>query len=133
MNATKRLSELGFTHIIDLRAERKKTDVLVNTKDVSVRWVPVYDDWRHLPPDFFQCLKAEINKILSGNNRKKLFLCCGAGEHRAPIAGALALVNMGYSLESSIQMVQKARLVAELLPVYKTSLNDFLKEQKDYF
>jgi hypothetical protein len=133
LNATKRLSILGFKHIIDLRAERKKTDILVNAKDVSVQWVPIYDDWRPKPPEFFQKLMTEINTILWSKNSGKLFLCCGAGEHRAPLAGVVALLAVGYSLEFSLLMIQKARPVAELLPVYKSSLNDFLKEQKDYF
>ena len=128
MNAIKHLTELGFKHIIDLRAERKKTDILVNTKDILVHWVPIYDDWKPMPPEYFQNLKAEINKILSKNNKERLVLCCGAGEHRAPLSGVLALVNMGYSLGASIAMIQKARPAAELLPVYKSSLKAFLKE-----
>jgi hypothetical protein len=127
VSATKRLNELGFKHIIDLRAERKKTDVLVNTEDVYVHWIPIYDDWRPMPPEYFQNLEAEINTILRSKNIGKLLLCCGAGEHRAPIAGIMALVSMGHSLESSIVMIQKARPVAELLPIYKSSLKVFLR------
>jgi hypothetical protein len=127
MNAIKHLTDLGFKHIIDLRAERKKTDILVNTKDVLVHWVPIYDDWKPMPPEYFKNLKTEINKILCSKNSGKLLLCCGAGEHRAPLSGVLALVGMGYSLESAIIMIQKARPVAELLPVYKSSLKDFLR------
>jgi len=132
-NSIRCLIDLGFRHVIDLRAERKKTDILVKTTDVSVQWVPIYDDWRPKPPEIFQKLMTEINTILWSKNSGKFFLCCGAGEHRAPLAGVVALVAVGYSLESAIVMIQKARPVAELLPVYKLSLNDFLKEQKDYF
>jgi len=129
MNATKRLSELGFKHIIDLRAERKKTDILANTKDVSVQWIPIYDDWRPKPSEFFQNLNTEIKTILCSKNSGKLLLCCGAGEHRAPLAGVLALVSMGHSLDVAMEMVQKKRPVAELLPVYKSSLIEFLRDQ----
>ena len=82
-NSIRCLIDLGFRHVIDLRAERKKTDILVNAKDVSVQWVPIYDDWRPKPPEIFQKLMTEINTILWSKNSGKLLLCCGAGEHRA--------------------------------------------------
>jgi hypothetical protein len=90
------LRDLGFRHLMDLRAERKQSDILSETKDVSVRWVPIYDDWSCNPQDFYRKLEIEIKKILLLGDGRRLFICCGAGEHRAPLAGVLALVVMGY-------------------------------------
>jgi hypothetical protein len=39
----------------------------------------------------------------------------------------VALVVMGYSMESAVATVKKARPEAELLPVYKSSLVEFLR------
>ena len=86
----------------------------------------MYDDWRPKPPELYQKLEIEIKKVLFLKNNGKLFICCGAGEHRAPLAGVLGLVTMGYSLECAVAEVIKARPQAELLPVYKSSLIQFL-------
>jgi hypothetical protein len=125
--AIMQLLNLGFKHIIDLRAERKQSDILVGTEDILVNWVPTYDNWKPEPDDFFRNLVNEVNYFLSSKGNGKLFICCGAGEHRAPLAGVLALAMMGYPLDTGIMMVQRARPVAELLPVYLTSLRTFLE------
>jgi len=124
-DALKRLRDIGFSHVVDLRAERKQSDILASAREISVRWVPTYDDWRPKSAEFYKKLSLELNSTLSDGG--KLFICCGAGEHRAPLAGVLALVNIGYSLDTSISMIQKARPVAELLPVYRSSLVEFLE------
>ncbi len=121
-----RLRDLGFTHVIDLRAERNRLDILMNTKDFLVKWIPMYDDWRPKSPEVYQKLEREIKKVLLSEDGGKLFICCVAGEHRAPLAGILALVAMGHSLEHAVAMIVKARPQAELLPAYKTSLVEFL-------
>lgn len=121
----KRLKVLGFSYVIDLRAERKQSDILVQTQEISVSWVPTYDDWRHKSAEFYRDLTNVLNSIL--NNGEKLLVCCGAGEHRAPLAGVLALVTIGYSLEAAVATVQEARTGAELLPVYISSLVEFLE------
>ena len=126
-SSIRRLRDLGFMHVIDLRAERKQSDIFAETKEVSVRWVPIYDDWSYKPQEFYRKLEIEIKKILLLGNGRKLFICCGAGEHRAPLAGVLALVVMGYSTESAITMVKEARPEAELLPAYKSTLIEYLK------
>jgi len=130
-NFVRRLRKLGLRQVIDLWAERKQADVLAITKDVEVEWVPTYDDWVSKPSEFFQKLEMAINKILSSENGGRLFLCCGAGEHRAPLAGVLALVSLGYSFKRAEEMVREARPLAELLSVYKLSLAEFLKEHLD--
>ena len=79
----------------------------------------------------YQKLEREIKKILLSKEGEKLFICCGEGEHRAPLAGVLALVTMGYSLEHAVARVIKARPKAELLPVYRTSLIQFLRSQNN--
>ncbi len=121
------LRDLGFTHVIDLRAERNQSDILVKTGDFLVKWIPMYDDWRPKPPELYRKLEIEIRKILLSEDGGKLFICCVAGEHRAPLAGILALVTMGYSLEHAVGIIVKARPQAELLPAYKTSLVEFLR------
>jgi len=122
-----RLRDLGFRRVIDLRAERNQSDILMNTGDFLVQWIPIYDDWRPKPPEVYQKLEIEIKKVLFSEDGGKLFICCGAGEHRAPLAGVLALVTMGYPLEHAIAMIVKARPKAELLPAYKTSIVEFLR------
>jgi len=124
-DALESLRDLGVSHILDLRAERKQSDILVNAEKVSVSWVPTYDDWRPKSAEFYRDLTNVLNSIL--NNGEKLLVCCGAGEHRAPLAGVLALVTMGYSLDAAAEMVQKARPVAEILPAYRSSLVEFLE------
>jgi len=125
-----KLRDLGFRHVIDLRAERNPSDILMNTEDFLVRWVPIYDDWRPKPPEVYRKLEVEIKEILLSGDGGKLFICCGAGEHRAPLAGVLALVVMGYSTESAITRVKEARPKAELLPAYKSTLIEFLGSKK---
>ena len=130
-SSIRRLRDLGFMHVIDLRAERKQSDILAETREVSVRWVPIYDDWSYKPQGFYQKLEIEIKKMLLLENGRKIFICCGAGEHRAPLAGVLALVVMGYSTESAVAMIKKVRPQAELPSAYKSSLIQFLGEQKN--
>ena len=133
IDALRDLRSLNFTDIIDLRAERKSSDILTWTEGVHVNWIPTYDDWKPKPPDFFRRLSYVLNNILSSDIGKKVLICCGAGEHRSPLAGVLGLVNMGYSLESALSKVQQARPISELLPVYKLSLVHFLKERRSDF
>ena len=124
------LIDLGFRHVIDLRAERKQSDILTSLNDVLVKWVPTFDDWRPKLPEFYQELEVEIKKILLSEDGGKFFICCGKGEHRAPLAGVLALVTMGNSLERAVVMIKQARPEAELLPVYESSLVEFLGSEK---
>lgn len=131
LNALRDLKLLGFTNVIDLRAERKSSDILVSTKDVSVMWVPTYDDWRAKPPEFFKLLAKEIDKVFTTNEDKKLFICCGEGKHRAPLAGVIALVKLKYPLELAMTTIQEKREVTELITTYKKSLIDFLKDDVD--
>jgi hypothetical protein len=126
-HSVNRLRDLGFRYVIDLRAERNSSDVLMNAGDFLVTWIPMYDDWRPKPPELYQKLEREIKKVLLSEEGGKLFICCGAGEHRAPLAGILALVTTGYSLEHAIATVKKARPQAELLSTYKSSLIEFLR------
>jgi hypothetical protein len=125
--AIRQLLSLGFKHIIDLRGERKRSDILVGTEDILVNWVPTYDNWKPKPDEFFSELVNEVNYFLSSMDKGKLFICCSAGEHRAPLAGVLALIMMGYPLDTATVMIQRARPVAELLPVYLTSLRRFVE------
>ena len=132
LDAIAYLRKLGFSHVIDLRAERKQSDILAKAKDISVRWIPVYDDWSPKSPEFYQELEIEIKKVLLLEDGKKLFICCGAGEHRAPLAGVFTLVIMGYSLERAIAMVKEARPEAEFLPVYMSTLKEFLESTSPF-
>ena len=125
-NALEHLTNLGFDHIIDLRAERKSTDMLATTNVVLVHWVPIYDDWKPKSASFFGQLEIKLRSLLS-NNERKVFMCCGAGEHRAPLGGLLALVSMGHPLDTAVEMIQQARPIAEFLPVYISSLKQFLE------
>ncbi len=124
-HSVNQLRDLGVRYVIDLRAERNPSDVLMNTVDFLVKWIPMYDDWRPKPPEFYRKLEVEIKEILLSGDCRNLFICCGAGEHRAPLAGVFALVIMGYSLEQAVAAVKKSRSEAELLQVYKSSLVEF--------
>ena len=126
LHSVNRLKDLGFRYVIDLRAERGPSDVLGNTRDLLVKWVPMYDDWKPVAPELFRELDMEIKKVLLSEQGGKLFICCGAGEHRAPLAGILALVIMGHSLEHAMALIVKARPKSELLPVYRSSLTQSL-------
>jgi hypothetical protein len=126
--AMQQIIDLKINHILDLRAERKKTDILSHFKDVDVSWVPIYDDWQPKPIEFFRKLLDEIKRI---EKNSKLFICCGAGEHRAPLAGIMALLTEGYVFGEATQMIHKARPAAEFLSVYELSLKTFLTEHKD--
>ena len=121
-----RLRNLGFQHLIDLRAERRQTDILTKVDHIRVHWVPTSDDWRPVSPEFFKRLEIEVKKILTSEDHAKFLICCGAGEHRAPLSGVLSLVILGHSFETAVEIVKKARPQAELLPVYMSSLKNYL-------
>jgi hypothetical protein len=129
-SSLRRLVDLGFKHIIDLRAERSRSDTLVSTRDIEVCWIPIYDDWRPIPMEFFNVLFRETNRILLEKGTK-LFICCGAGKHRSPLAGVVALMSMGFSMAAAENIIHKARPQVELLTPYKSSLARFVQDQKD--
>jgi hypothetical protein len=119
----------GFTNIIDLRAERKEMVAFREVAgDIVIKYVPTYDDWRVKPRHFFRQLADEIEESGLSECNARLLLCCGEGEHRAPLAGLLALVIMGYTLDDAASIIAKKRPVAELLPIYISSLNNYLEE-----
>ena len=62
-----------FIYIIDLRAERKNSDILANTTEVIVKWIPIYDDWRPKQSGFFTDILSTVNEILLLQNRGGLF------------------------------------------------------------
>jgi len=124
-DAVRELKGLGITHLIDLRAERKESNILTESNEMIVHWVPTYDDWQPKPLDFYTKLGDEIKKSMLVKGDAKLFICCGAGKHRAPLAGVFALGTMGYSLDDAVLMIKKARPNAELLPVYISSLRSY--------
>lgn len=123
------LRSSGYKKIIDLRQERKVTDVLTRTEELVVKWVPTLDDWQPKSGQFFSRLEQEIKSSFEPPDQERLFICCGAGEHRAPLAGVLALVVAGYDVDQAVRMILKARSVAELLPPYLESLDDYLHGQ----
>ena len=124
------LTRSGVNHLIDLRGERKPNDVLADSDELAVYWVPAYDDWLPKNTKLFLSLSGLCYSLIRNSNGK-LAICCGAGEHRAPLGGAVALLTMGYSLDDAIEMIKKSRSVAEFLPVYVTSLkNNFKLREK---
>jgi len=124
-----RLRTMMITDIIDLRAERKENDALASIKTLNVHWIPIYDDWLPKNSEFFKLLSRQTDSVCR-NPEKKLAVCCGAGEHRAPLGGAVALWSMGYSLGEALELIKKSRPVAEFLPVYLNSLRDYLKSMQ---
>jgi len=129
VSAVSDLVDLEFRHVIDLRAERKESDLLARGDCLMVSWVPVYDDWHPKPFEFFSTLCTEISHHVESPDGTRLFICCRAGEHRAPLGGLVALVVMGYPLDTAGELILKARPIAELLPVYMRSFRAYLKEQ----
>lgn len=121
------LQHLGFCHVIDLRAERRKSDILAKSPDMQIAWLPTYDDWKPKSFHFFKSILLEINKIDFQRDAVKLCICCGAGEHRAPLVGTLALVTLGYSLEDAAMLIKKARPRAEFLSIYISCLQNFIQ------
>ena len=128
--ALDRLVEQGYDHIIDLRAERKADDVLNGPTQINMHAVPTYDDWLPKPIEFFQSLVRQIASIRAVPNHR-LLICCGAGEHRAPLAGAVALVETGDPIEEAMSKIKAARPVAEFLPVYVASLQRYYDSSGD--
>jgi hypothetical protein len=126
LHSIRQLRDWGFNYVIDLREERKQSDILAKTKELCVQCVPFYDDWRPLSKLIFKELADTIKDTLIPKNANKLLICCGAGEHRAPLAGVLALVIMGHSIDTAISLIIKSRSKAELLPVYMKSLRQYL-------
>jgi hypothetical protein len=124
------MAQQGVTHLIDLRAERKKNNILAGECEMSIVLIPIHDDWLPKTINFFGMLEKAIKVVINGNHQNKLFICCGAGEHRAPLAGALALTEQGYNIEDAMGLVKKARPVAEFLPVYVESLKKYLDEKE---
>jgi hypothetical protein len=124
-----RLRNMMITDIIDLRAERKENDVLASIKDLTIHWIPIYDDWLPKNSDFFEILSRQADSVCR-NSEKKLAICCGAGEHRAALGGVVALWSMGYSLGEALELIKKSRPVAEFLSVYLKPLRDYLKSKE---
>ncbi len=128
--AIRQMRNFAISHVLDLRAERKKTDHLLCVRDLHVRWVPFYDDWRPKPIAVFRQIADAIKHT---GNEGKLFICCGAGEHRAPLGGVVALLIDGYTIDHAIELIQRARPVAEILPIYRSSLMEFVEEANGVF
>jgi hypothetical protein len=119
------LKQTGITDVIDLRAERDQMrDALGRTNGLRVYWVPTLDDWMPKSQAFFCHLFGQTKAILN-DNKNKLLLCCGAGEHRAPIGGLAALILLGYLMDDAISEIQKKRPVSEFLPPYVYSLKNY--------
>lgn len=122
------LANFNISDLIDLRAERSSADSLLDPCAFKVHWVPIYDDWKPKEFKFFEQLIQTIDRITRDRDYK-ILICCGAGEHRAPLGGAVALLTLGYSLGEAIELLKKARPVAELLPVYVRSLEEYIKSK----
>jgi protein-tyrosine phosphatase len=124
----KSLADLEISDVVDLRAEKKEKDVLSGLRIFKIHWVPTYDDWRPKSFKFYDQL-IHTSKEIARNSEHRVLICCGAGEHRAPLAGAVALMTRGFSLEEAIALIRKARPVAEFLPVYVRSLEEYMKSK----
>ena len=123
------LKALGVTDIIDLRAERNgQAESMFHTAGIHSFWVPTYDDWLPKGRDFFAQLCHQLAAIHQDPGRR-LLICCGAGEHRAPLGGVVALIVQGHCLESAQRVVEDARPVAELLPPYLSSLREYVESE----
>jgi hypothetical protein len=119
------LKKTGVTDIIDLRAERDMdSDALCQERGLSVHWVPALDDWKPKTSAFFDPLFHQTQVILS-DPQKKLFVCCGAGEHRAPLGGIVALITLGWTMDDAMYQIRGKRPVSEFLTPYVSSLKNY--------
>jgi hypothetical protein len=119
----------GVTDVIDLRAERSfQAKTMFHNADIQAFWVPTYDDWLPKSWSFFTDLKDTIDLVYQ-DRRRKLLICCGAGEHRAPLGGVVALIVQGESLETASKMVERSHPAAEFLPTYIRSLQKYVKSE----
>jgi hypothetical protein len=123
--AVQLLSAAGITHVLDLRAERRATDPLARTDVVAVHWIPTYDDWRPKDETFYSAIEEAAQAVWRRSPGARLLVCCGAGEHRGPLGGAVVLADLLGDLDEALRRVAAARPVAEFLPAYEQSLRAY--------
>lgn len=128
--ALAQLTAAGVRAVIDLRAERAGSDLLVRGGGLTVRWVPTYDDWRPKPAAFYAGLREAARAVWRDDPEARVLICCGAGEHRGPLGAALVLADLLHDLDEALRRIAAARPVAEFLPAYLRSLRAYWQSRR---
>jgi protein-tyrosine phosphatase len=114
----------GITHIIDMQIEFDDTP-LARNYGVEVLWNPTDDDFEPKPAELFRRGVEFAESALADDG--KLFIHCAAGVHRAPMMALAVLGSMGWNLGEAMELIAKARPVADFADVYVRSVERFLE------
>jgi len=119
-----KVAEEGITHIIDMQLEFDDTP-LGQPFGIVVLWNPTDDDFEAKPADLFR-RGVDFAQAALEDPAAKLFIHCAAGVHRAPMMTLALLGTMGWTLDDAMDLIQRARPVADFAPVYVESVEAFL-------
>jgi protein-tyrosine phosphatase len=123
IEAMREVSQLGFTHVVDLQAEFDDT-ALASYFGIQVLWLPVEDDFAPKTPDLLeQATRFAVTALR--NPEAQVYVHCAAGIHRGPLAAAAVLCGLGFEPARAIEMVLARRLLAEFPEPYRGSLESW--------
>ena len=116
----------GITHILNMQIEFDDRP-LAQPYAMSVLWNPVEDDFLPKPVEVFQ-KGVEFAQEAMRDPGAKIFVHCAAGVHRAPMMALAILRASGWKLEDALETIQSLRPVVDFVPVYVSSVEDYVKK-----
>jgi hypothetical protein len=119
-----KVSDAGITHVIDMQIEFDDTN-LAKPFGIKVLWNPIDDDFQPKPPAVFR-RGVEFGLEALKEPDSKVYIHCAAGVHRAPMMALALLRALGNDLETSKEMIQSSRYVADFADVYVRSVESFM-------
>jgi protein tyrosine phosphatase (PTP) superfamily phosphohydrolase (DUF442 family) len=120
-----KVKDAGITHVIDMQIEFDDTN-LAKPFGIKVLWNPIDDDFQPKPPSVFR-RGVEFGLDALKEPDSKVYVHCAAGVHRAPMMALALLRALGNDLETSKEMIQSSRYVADFADVYVRSVESFME------
>jgi len=118
----RRLHEMGFTHVINLRLARGYRKKL---RSFHRLWLPFPDDKEPRPAWFYRRALRFYKSAMEGSN-SKVYVMCHHGICRSASMTYFLLRASGLDPKQAENLVRKTRPCATIVPAYRECGEDFL-------
>jgi hypothetical protein len=128
-----RLKLIGITHIVNCRATAQvliSGDLAIERMtfgSANVKHAPMWDSGRQQDAQRWADAATFAAGVIREAPDALVFIHCQEGRHRAVLLAYAVLQILGHSSDEAVRLIVTGRACAELLQLYKDSVDDWLR------
>ena len=129
-----KLAAEGVTHVVNCRASAEtllSQDLAVERAlfgRTRVVHAPMWDTGRRQHPRRWSAAARFVARALDEDATARVLIHCQAGSHRSVLVAYAALRLRDHSADSAARLILRHRVEADLLPAYRASVDDWIKD-----